>query len=112
MGYDSIDKTQLILNAISKKQQVIGANLANMNTPGYLRRDVSFSQLLSAANRPLETKLSTKLGSSNFVTQTEGEVNPTQELVEMQKNSLLYTIASRRVSSAITQLKTVSQVGK
>ena len=115
MGYDSlnsIDKSQVILDAIAQKQQVLGANLTNMNTPGYVRRDISFSQLLATSNSPLETKLSSKLGSATYMQETGKEVNPTQELIEMQKNSLLYTIATRRVSSTITQLKTVSQVGK
>ncbi|MFA6989486.1 MAG: flagellar basal body protein [Candidatus Gastranaerophilaceae bacterium] len=109
---DSIDQTQVLLGAISQKQQVLGANLANMNTPGYIRKDISFSQLLATSNSPLETKLSAKLGSASCMQETGGEVNPTQELVEMQKNALLYSIATRRVSSAITQLRTVSQVGK
>jgi flagellar basal body rod protein FlgB len=115
MSFDSlnsIDKSQLMLDAISKKQQVLGANLANMNTPGYVRRDVNFAQLLSDSNSPLETQLSTKLGPSPYMLETGGEVSAPQELIAMQKNALFYTIASRRVTSAITQLRTVSQVGK
>lgn len=115
MSYDSLNsigKSHLMLDAIAKKQQVHSANLTNMNTPGYIRRGVDFSQLLSNSNSPLETQLSTKLGPSPFMLEEEGEVNVPQELIEMQKNTLLYTIATRRVTSAITQLRTVSQVGK
>lgn len=109
---NSIDKTNLLLDAISHKQEVIGANLSNINTPGYLRRDVSFSQLLGQATSPLETELSSKLGPSPFMIETGGEVKAPQELIELQKNALMYTIATRRVTSAITQLRTVTQVGK
>ena len=56
-----IDKSQLILDAISKKQEVMAANVTNANTPGYVRRDVSFNQILATANSPLETKLSEKI---------------------------------------------------
>ena len=35
-----------------------------------------------------------------------------EELTEMQKNSLLYTMATRRMSNIITEMKTVINVGK
>ena len=53
-----IDKSQFVLDAISKKQEVMAANVTNANTPGYVRRNVSFNQILDTANSPLETKLS------------------------------------------------------
>ena len=40
------------------------------------------------------------------------EINPADELTEMQKNSILYTMATRRMSNIITQMKTVINVGK
>ena len=35
-----------------------------------------------------------------------------EELAELQKNSLMYTMATRRMSNIITQMKTVINVGK
>ena len=35
-----------------------------------------------------------------------------EELAEMQKNSLMYTMATRRMSNIITEMKTVINVGK
>ena len=40
------------------------------------------------------------------------EINPANELTEMQKNSILYTMATRRMSNIITQMRTVINVGK
>ena len=40
------------------------------------------------------------------------EINPADELTAMQKNSILYTMATRRMSNIITQMKTVINVGK
>ena len=37
---------------------------------------------------------------------------PADELTAMQKNSILYTMATRRMSNIITQMKTVINVGK
>lgn len=109
---DPITRTNLILDLLAKKQQSIGANIANVNTPGYERQDFDFKQFLNTANGPLETELSTKLGPSPFATKKGGRVSTGQELIEMQKASLFYTIATKRMTSIITELKTVTQVGK
>ena len=107
-----IDKSQMILDAISKKQEVMAANVTNANTPGYVRRDVSFNQILATANSPLETKLSEKIGPNPFFLDEDGQVDLKQELVEMQKNSMYYAVATRRMTSVITQIRTVTNVGK
>ena len=115
MGYtpiNAIDKTNLILDVLAKKQQVIGANLANIDTPGYQRQDISFEQYIGSLNSPLETSLSKKMGPSAIMTSQGGEVNQAQEIVEMQQASLYYRMAVRQMSSKITEIKQVIQVGK
>jgi len=107
-----IDKTYAALDAISKKQEIIAANITNANTPGYVRRDVSFSQILDGVNTPLETELSEKIGPNPFFIQEEGDVDLKRELIEMQKNSMYYAVATRRMSSVITQMKTVTNIGQ
>ena len=116
MSYTSIDalgKTNLMLDLISQKQRALGSNVANVDTPGYVRRDVDFSQYLGSMNSPLETKLSTKLGPSAIIDDRERQdIDIAEEFSEIQKNSLLYTVATRRMSNIITQMKTVINVGK
>ncbi len=107
-----MDKSLVILDAISKRQEIMAANVTNANTPGYVRKDMSFSQLLSDANSPLETKLSEQIGPNPFFLQEDGQVDLKKELVEMQKNSMYYAVATRRMSSVISQIRTVSNVGK
>lgn len=109
---NSIDRTQFVLDAISKKQEAMAANVTNANTPGYVRRDISFNQLLEASNTPLETELAKKIGPNPFILQEEGQVDLKKELVEMQKNSMYYAVAVRQMSSVITQMKTAVNVGK
>ncbi|EKE03982.1 MAG: hypothetical protein ACD_20C00122G0004 [uncultured bacterium] len=109
---NAIDKTGLILDLIAKKQEAIGANLTNVNTPGYVRQDINFSQYIGTLNSPLETQLSKKLGSSPLMRQSGGEVSAPAELIELQKNALFYAVATRRVNAVIQELKTVTQVGK
>ena len=46
-----------------------------------------------------------------IVSMRNEKVNPANELSEMQKNSLIYTVAAKRMSSLITELKTVINMG-
>ena len=110
---DSMWKTNLMLDLISQKQRALGSNVANVDTPGYVRRDIDFSQYIGSMNSPIETKLSTKLGPSGVIEdRREQEIDIAEELAEMQKNSLMYTMATRRMSNIITEMKTVINVGK
>lgn len=101
-----------VLGLLSAKQQMIAENLANMNTPGYKRKDVNFAQYLSAGANPLETKLSQKLGPSPMMTEAGGEVSSTEEMMDMQKVQVFYTVATRQMTSVIQQLKQVTQAGR
>ena len=110
---DSMGKTTLMLDLISQRQRALGSNVANVQTPGYVRRDIDFSQYIGSMNSPIETKLSTKLGPSGVIEdRREQEIDIAEELAEMQKNSIMYTIATRRMSNIITEMKTVINVGK
>ena len=110
---DSMGKTSLMLDLISQRQRALGSNVANVDTPGYVRRDIDFSQYLGSMNSPIETKLSTALGPSGVLEdRREQEIDIAEELSEMQKNALMYTMATRRMSNIITQMKTVINVGK
>ena len=110
---DSMGKTSLMLDLISQRQRALGSNIANVDTPGYVRKDINFSQYLGSMNSPIETKLSTELGPSGVIEDRRNqEIDVAEELSEIQKNSLMYTVATRRMSNIITQMKTVINVGK
>ena len=66
---DSMGKVSLMMDLVSQRQIALGSNLANMNTPGYVRRDIDFSEYLGTMNSPLETKLSEMLGTSAVIEQ-------------------------------------------
>lgn len=110
---NSIGKVSYMLDLISERQKILGTNLANVDTPGYVRQDVDFGQYLSSLNSPLETKLSAKLGKSAIVSgESDGPVDSAEELLKIQENSILYSMAARRMSNIITEMKTVINVGK
>ena len=110
-GLDSIGKTSLALGLISQKQRKLSANLANMDTPGYIRQDLDFASYLGTGE--LETRMARKMGPCPvFPDYEQEEINAADELTQMQRNSILYTVASRRMSNIIKQMKTVINVGK
>ena len=110
---DSIGKVGLMLDLVSQRQVALGDNLANIHTPGYVRKDINCSDYLSSMNSPLETKLSAKLGPSAIMEEHFNEqIRPDKELLEIQNNALLYNVATRRMSNIITEMKTVINVGK
>lgn len=110
---DNMGKVTLMMDLISQRQRALGSNVANVDTPRYVRRDVNFADYLGTLNNPLETKLSEKLGPSGVIEERRGEeIEMDKELSELQKNSLLYTMATRRMSNIITEMKTVINVGK
>ena len=110
---DSMGKVSLMMDLISQRQRAIGSNIANVDTPGYVRRDIDFATYLGTMNSPLETKLSEKLGPSGVIEERQyEEINTAQELIALQENSMMYSMATRRMSNIITEMKTVINVGK
>ena len=110
---DSFGKTSLIMGLIAQRQRALGSNIANVDTPGYIRQDIDFGQYLGTMNSPLETKLSQKMGPSAIATDmSEEQINPANEILQLQENSILYSVATRRLSNLITEMKTVINVGK
>ena len=51
---DNMGKVTLMMDLITQKQRALGSNLANIDTPGYVRRDVNFGDYLNSMNSPLE----------------------------------------------------------
>ena len=109
---NSINKTSMLMSLITARQEALSGNLANIDTPGYVRKDIDFAQYVNSMNSPLETQLSTKMGPSGVIQERQDALTPADELAFMQQNALLYSVAARRMSSTITELKTVLNVGK
>ena len=108
---DPIQKAQLTLDLISNRQEAIAGNVANMDTPNYVRKDVEFSQYINTMKGSLETKLSQKLGPSGVIEKREQTLSIEDELAIAQKNSMLYGAAAKHLTSIITEMKTAINVG-
>ena len=109
---NAISNTLYKLDLISERQKALSCNLANMDTPNYRRKDVSFAQYLGASSGALETALSIKMGPSPLTIETTSQkVDPATELSEMRKMQVLYTESTRRMTSIITEMKQAVSMG-
>ena len=90
---DPISRSQLYLDLMSNRQEALSSNLANMDTPNYVRRDIEFSQYLNTINSPLETKLSQKLGPSGVIGPREEQLSAADELAIMQQKCEIVAVA-------------------
>ncbi len=106
-----IQKAQLTLDLIANRQEAIAGNIANMDTPNYVRKDVEFSQYINTMKGSLETRLSQKLGPSGVIEARQLTLSVEDELAIAQKNSMLYGVAAKRLTSVITEMKTAINVG-
>lgn len=104
-----------LLDGLSKAQQANSANIANANTPGYRAKQVSFETILNQQSSPMETSLSLKMGPSmlpQLIAPDGGKVNLQQEMLEMQKNLINFSLATKHLKTVITNVRTTSQVGR
>jgi flagellar basal-body rod protein FlgB len=99
-----------LMDATTLRHRVLANNLANANTPGYLRKDVEFTSVLSKA---LETgpdslraaQFEATVDSESPVNGTGNSVSLQKELGEMMQNSLLYDFATEMTSLKLAGLR-------
>jgi flagellar basal-body rod protein FlgB len=111
----TLNPMSAMLRGLGEKQQLIASNLANANTPGYLAKSASFSDIMATLNHPFETRLSAKMGSmlpAEFKYGAEGPVNIQHEFVDMQKNLMHYNMTTRRLSTIFSTIRTATQIGR
>lgn len=110
---DNISNTRKALEAVSYRQKMAANNIANAHTPGYTAKHASFSDILGDAANPFATDLSQKMGVlMPEATSTGQPVEMSKEFIDMQKNMLYYSMATRRLTTIFTTLKTASQIGR
>jgi len=92
------DTTQLSLEAAmrgsSLRQTLLTDNLANVNTPGYQRKDVDFQatlqQALDSGQSPEGVSFTPSVDSSRTVRADGSGIDPDQESADLAENSLEY----------------------
>ncbi len=98
------------MDATTLRHRVLANNLANANTPGFLRKDVDFSSALSKAmgagsDALRDTKFDVTVDTEAAVNGTGNSVSLQKELGEMMQNSLLYDFATEMASRKMAGLR-------
>jgi flagellar basal-body rod protein FlgB len=106
MDFSTINALKQALNTGSAQITAIANNMANVNTPGYKRKDVSFSDTLDDAQNDLQTVTLKKTDprhmdtddspppSVNFVTDNSGSMRADGNNVDIDAESSRLAAAS------------------
>lgn len=93
-----------ILDATALRNRVLSNNLANVDTPGFTRKDVSFEQELSdavAAGHPEQAQPTVSEDSSDLPRADGNNVSVEKELSEMNKNAMMHQMALQLLQTKI-----------
>jgi len=100
-----------VLDLTAARQRVLSHNLANINTPGFVRSDLDFSQALADAVRGGPKKLAymdlEPLKDEASPARFDGNnVQLETELAEMSKNALMFQMAIQAMNARMATLRT------
>lgn len=109
-----------LLDWTAKRQQAISANLANIDTPGYKAKDVSFSAQMKAlsldVNSPAHLEPTNTSGMSVFEVGTKEKQNGNtvdldREMTELTKNGLQYVALVQFLNQKLRTLRSAIRDG-
>lgn len=96
------------LNGLNQRQQAIASNVANLETPGYLAREVSFEDSLRAATSSGDpSRTSVEVTRSLAATRLNGNnVNIDFELLNGSETALRQQIVVQGLNAKYSMLRT------
>ncbi|WP_347109906.1 flagellar basal body protein [Paenarthrobacter sp. S56] len=95
------------MDALSLRQRTIANNIANINTPNYTAKRVSFEDQLAASVRSGDGAVKATVTPSDEPTRTDGNnVNLDTETLSNIDTVLRYQFAARAVAGEFTSLRT------
>jgi flagellar basal-body rod protein FlgB len=99
-----------LLDAASMRHRVLSQNVANVNTPGYRRKDVpfedEFAKALAVADGGAVPPVRPHAVIADGPERVDGNtVDLDREMNNVQKNSLLYEAAAQVVASRVATLR-------
>lgn len=109
-----------LLDWTAKRQQTISANLANIDTPGYKAKDISFSEQMKAlsleVSSPVHLEPTTGNGLGVFEVDTKAKQNGNtvdldREMTELTKNGLQYVALVQFLNQKLRTLRSAIRDG-
>lgn len=103
-----------ILDATALRHRILSNNLANVDTPGFTRKDVSFEQELADAVRsghPERAEVTVSEDTSDLPRADGNNVSVEKELSEMNKNAMMHQMALQLLQSKMA-MERIAVTGK
>ena len=110
---DSIQYLGKMLDVCATRQRVLANNLANSNTPGYVRKDVSFKDTLADAVKSDDSEVLAAYQPEIVEDRTSAfkadgnNVSSQKELSAISENNILYMLATRAIGGKFQTLHKV-----
>ncbi|NDD29982.1 MAG: flagellar basal body rod protein FlgB [Proteobacteria bacterium] len=115
------------LDGLERRQLLLSNNVANMNTPGYLTRDLDFKTVMDAqarglsdpevmdvsktdANHMVDDRASSDVWDNAVSTATEAP-DLQDQMVKLGQNSLSYATMSQLITHQLRRYRSVIQEG-
>lgn len=116
VGTADLATLKVALDALSARHRALAANVANAQTPGYRRKDVSFEEVLRSVTgegelglrrtRPEHLPSGGRAGFTAAVRQASAPgVDIDMEMAELARNTLLYQTYAEIVSRKLGMLR-------
>lgn len=98
------------MDATALRQKVLSNNLANANTPGYIRKDVEFSEALADAidggiKDIRKSQAEVVIDDDAPVDNRGNSVSLQKEMAEIAQNALLYDFAAEMTGQKFNLLR-------
>jgi flagellar basal-body rod protein FlgB len=109
---NTIDNYQRALSRTAQRHSLLTGNLANVNTPGYKRKDVDFGITLDAATKTLSAEkgvVRTEAGSNRL---DGNSVDLEREVMGLAETQLRFEALTDMTSNYFSGLKNVIREGK
>jgi flagellar basal-body rod protein FlgB len=104
-----IDLLGQVLDASALRHRVVAQNVANVNTPGYKRREVAFEgELKKALGHPtgVTGHVAPKVVETDNPERVDGNtVDLDREMGDLTKNALLYQAVSQIIASRLASMR-------
>ncbi len=126
LDHDALRLAQDALTGLSRRQEATASNIANIDTPGYRRRDVTFEEALRQRTEPggqlarTDPRHIAQRGSAGAATDANGrprdvvsarndwnDVSIDEEMTLMVETQLRYQALSQGVGQRLSTLRTV-----
>jgi flagellar basal-body rod protein FlgB len=101
-----------LLNAVSDRQQLLANNLTNVSTPGYVRQDMDFNDVLRDLKNSNSHKSVDKIIEDATFRDQNQKPSYENELAEMSKNQLHYVLLTRINGHIYKHLEESTQSGR